>query len=98
MSFACPALSIGITQLVGMGTLLIPNSDLMGPRGWLISGLFLLFLAVGGTLTGGTLARYGQIVNRAEDPKEFWWTIAIYFLGGICFIGYFLYKVYGFSN
>jgi hypothetical protein len=69
------------------------NSDLMGPRGWLISGLFLLFLAVGSTLTGQTLARYGQIVTRAEDPKEFWWTVVIYFLGGAFFIGYFLYKV-----
>lgn len=78
-----------------MGPSLMPNSDLTPPYGWLMCGVLLLFLAVGGTLTGETLARYGQVVNRAEEPKEFWGTVAIYFLGGVCFIGYFLYKVYG---
>jgi hypothetical protein len=81
-----------------MAGTILAYSDLTPPYGLLMCGVFLLFLAVGGTLTGETLASYGQVVNRAEDPKEFWWTVAIYFLGGVCFIGYFLYKVYRNSN
>jgi len=40
-------------------------------RGWLIGGGFLLFLAVIGTFTGETLARFQGVVRRAEDPRGF---------------------------
>jgi hypothetical protein len=73
--------------------LLTLTSAIADTRGWLICGIGLLFLAVGGALTGQTLARYGQIINRSENPKNFWWTVALYFLGGVSLIGYYLYKV-----
>jgi len=60
------------------------------PYGLLIFGVFFLFLAGAGTLTGEALAR-GGVVYRTEEPKEFWWVIAIECLGGVGLIGYFLY-------
>jgi hypothetical protein len=59
------------------------------PHGWLICGGFFLFLAVVGTLTGEALAR-GGMVYRDEEPKEFWWLIAIECLGGVFLIGLYL--------
>jgi hypothetical protein len=56
----------------------------------LIFGVFFLFLAGAGTLTGEALAR-GGVVYRTEEPKEFWWLIAIECLGGVGLIVYFLY-------
>ncbi len=59
------------------------------PHGWLIGGGFFLFLAVVGTLTGEALARGGR-VYRDEEPKVFWWVIAIECLGGVFLIGLYL--------
>lgn len=68
------------------------------PYGLLMFGAFLLFLAVAGTLTGEACARFGPMIYRSEKPKQFWRLIAMYYLGGAFFVGYFLYKVYGVSN
>ena len=57
-----------------------------GPVGWLIFGLFFLGLAVGGILTGETLARFGHVIYRAKEPKEFWEDIVACFLCGILLI------------
>jgi hypothetical protein len=58
----------------------------------LFSAPFLVY-AVISTYTGKTLTRFGNRVYRAEEPSEFWWNVALYYLGGILFIGVFLYKV-----
>ena len=73
----------------------MPDSYVEKPYGLLWFGIFFLFLAVGGTLTGEAWARFGRVVCRAKEPKEFWWLIAMQYLGGVGLIGYFLYKVYG---
>jgi hypothetical protein len=73
----------------------VPSSDLSPPYGLLIFGVMSLLLAVVGTCTGEAWARFGQVVYRAKEPKQFWRLIAAYYLAGICFVGYFLYKVYG---
>jgi hypothetical protein len=78
--------------------LFMAHSSLRTPYGFLIFGAFSLILAVGGTWTGKAWARYGRVVYRANEPKKFWQLVAAYYLGGVCFIGYFLYKVYGLSN
>ena len=75
----------------------MPDSHLRPPYGLLLFGAFLLLLAVVGICTGEALARFG-VVYRAEKPKQFWELIATYLIGGACLIGYFLYKVYGFSH
>jgi hypothetical protein len=59
------------------------------PHGWLIGGGFFLFLAAVGTLTGQALSR-GGMVYRDEEPKAFWWLIAIEYLGGVFLIGFYL--------
>jgi hypothetical protein len=55
------------------------------PR-FLLIGIVLLFMAVVSTLTGESLERWGRMVSRAEQPKRFWWDIALCYLGGIFFI------------
>lgn len=76
----------------------MPHSDLRPPYGLLIFGLFSLVMAVAGTCTGEAWAKFGVVVYRDERPKQFWLLVASYYLGGLGFIGYFLYKVYGLSN
>ena len=72
----------------------MPNSDQSPPYGLLIFGVFSLFLAVRGTCTGEAWARFGVVVYRDERPKQFWLLVASYYLGGLGFTGYFLYKFY----
>lgn len=54
-------------------------------RGWLIGGGLFLFLAIVGALTGEALSR-GGMIYRNEEPKEFWWVIAIECIGGFILI------------
>jgi len=65
------------------------------PYYYLVVGAILLLAAVVSTLTGKTYGRYLGVVSRAKAPTDFWWGVAIYYIGGLCFIGYFLYKVRG---
>ncbi len=67
-----------------------PWLDAKTPYGSLAFGVFLLLLALAGTLTGEAWARWG-VVYRAEEPREFWLLIAMDCLGGFVLIGYFLY-------
>jgi hypothetical protein len=76
----------------------MPHPDPRPPYGLLIFGLFVLILGVGGTCTGKAWARSGRVVYRDEEPKQFWWLVAAQYLCGLGLIGYFLYKVYGFSG
>ena len=76
----------------------MPDSVLRPSYVLLIFGIFSLFMAVLGTCTGVTGARYGGWVYRDKEPTQYWWTVALYFFGGVFFVGIFLYKVYGLSN
>jgi len=68
------------------------------PYIYLILGVIFVSAAVVSTCSGKTFARYAGLAYRAKEPVQFWGTVAIYFLGGVCFIGYFVYKVYGPSH
>ena len=59
-------------------------------RGWLIAGGFFLLLAVIGTFTGETFVRFQGVLRRAEDPKGFWWDVALYYFFGAIFIALYL--------
>jgi hypothetical protein len=76
----------------------MPDSFVRTPYGLLVFGLFLLFLGVAGTLTGEAWGRFGRVVYRAKEPGKFWRLVAALYLGGVCLIGYYLYKVYDISN
>jgi hypothetical protein len=53
---------------------------------FLLIGIVLLLLAVVFTLTGETVERNHGMVCGAEEPKRFWWDVALFYLGGIFFI------------
>jgi hypothetical protein len=74
------------------------QSLLTPPRIFLIFGGISLGMGGVATCTGVTFARYGRVIYRAEEPRQFWEDVAACYLIGVCFIGYFLYKVYGISN
>jgi hypothetical protein len=63
-----------------------PHSQPVEPRYLVLFGIAALVLALISTLTGETLTR-GPMVNRAEDPKTFWWAVASWYLVGIFLIG-----------
>jgi hypothetical protein len=58
----------------------------------------MLVIAVAGTCAGKLPGRYGETAYRAKDPKQYWSGLAIYYLAGIGFIGYYFYSVGSFSK
>jgi RsiW-degrading membrane proteinase PrsW (M82 family) len=76
--------------------LLISDSrSLLGGRYfYLILGIISLSAGVVSTCTGVAWARFGRVIYRSKQPKEFWEDVVACYLIGVCFIGYFLYQVY----
>ena len=64
------------------------------PYGLFWFGVFSLFLALAGTFTGEAFARFGRVIYRSEEPRDFWEVIVSCYLIGVGLIGYFLYCVY----
>ena len=58
----------------------------------LLIGIVLLALTAVFTLSGETLERHHGIVYRAKERKRFWWDVVVYFIGGLCSIGLYLYQ------
>ena len=69
-------------------------SLLRPPYIYLILGVIFFSGAVASTCTGKTIARYAGWAYRAKEPTQFWGVVVIYYLFGVCFIGYFLHKVH----
>jgi hypothetical protein len=63
------------------------------PYFFLIVGVILISAATVWTCMGKVWVRFNGWVYRANEPRSFWWEVALYYLGGVCFIGYFLSKV-----
>jgi hypothetical protein len=74
------------------------NTPISTPYYYLAVGVICLVAAVVSTCTGKTYGRYGGWASRLKEPNDFWGTVAIYYVGGICFIGYFFWKMYGHLN
>jgi RsiW-degrading membrane proteinase PrsW (M82 family) len=74
------------------------HSLLRPPYIYLILGAISFSGAVVSTCTGKSWGRFGGFVYRAEEPNQFWWLVAVYFLGGVLFIGIFMYDVSGLSH
>jgi hypothetical protein len=67
---------------------------LLGPPNiFLILGVVSLSVGVISTCTGETWVRFGRVIRRDKEPSEFWEDVVACYLIGVCFIGYFLYRV-----
>ncbi len=73
-------------------------SLLRPPYIYLMLGGIFLSGALASICTGKTYGRYTTFAYRTKEPTQFWGTVVIYALTSFCFIGYFLYKVYGHSH
>jgi hypothetical protein len=62
--------------------------------GFLLAGIFIIFMAVGRTLEGRLWIRFQGWLYRSEEPEQFWWRIVFGYLFGAGLIGYYLFKVY----
>jgi hypothetical protein len=81
--------------------LLLPdlNSLLRPPHiFFLILGFISISAAAVFTCMGKVWVRLNGWVYRAKEPGWFWWEVAIDYIIGACFIGYFLFKTCGLSN
>jgi len=80
--------------------LLLPDLSLLLRPSYifLILGVVSLLAAVVFTCTGKVWVRFNGWVYRAKEPGWFLWEVALDYLIGGCFIGYFLFKIYGLSN
>jgi hypothetical protein len=68
-----------------------PDSDGSPPYGLLIGGAFFFLMGLVSTFTGKLPTRFGGMSSRAKEPNEFWWGIAVCYIGGAGLIGYFFY-------
>jgi hypothetical protein len=75
--------------------LLLPdlNSLLKPPFIFLILGIFFTSAAVVYTCMGKVWVRFNGWVYRTEEPRVFWGEVIVYYLGGLLFLGYFLYRI-----
>ena len=69
------------------------NSLLGPPYDLLILGVISLSAAVVFTCIGKVWVRLNGWVYRAKEPGWFWWEVALDYVIGLCFIGYFLSKI-----
>jgi len=65
------------------------------PYIFLILGVVSISAAAVFTCTGKVWVRFNDWVYRAKEPRWFWWEATLDYLIGICFMGYFLYMIYG---
>jgi hypothetical protein len=69
------------------------NSVLKSPLVFLMLGVISISAAVVWTRTGRAWVRFHGWVYRAKEPRWFWWEVALYYLVGVCFVGYFLFTI-----
>lgn len=63
------------------------------PYIFLIIGFIFFSAGVASTLSGRVWVRFSGWVYRSEEPKWFWWEVALDYAVGVFFIGWCLYKV-----
>jgi hypothetical protein len=61
-------------------------------------GLFSLFLAILYSYLGKAWNRSNAWIYRTKEPTQYWLLVGTYYLSGIAFVAYYLYKVLAFSN
>lgn len=63
------------------------------PIYYLLIGTISFFIALASAFTGKSWGRLGGVVYRDKEPRKFWELVIVYFLIGLCFVGYTLYLV-----
>jgi hypothetical protein len=76
----------------------VAMSDLNPPPGLLFFGIGVIILAVVYTCIGKVSDHSFGWVERATDPKGYWLGLAVYYLVGLGFVGFYLYKTHMFSS
>jgi len=69
------------------------NSLIRPPYIFLILGVISISAAAVFTCTGKVWVRFSGWVYRAKEPGWFWYEVAVDYIIGACFIGYFLFKI-----
>jgi H+/Cl- antiporter ClcA len=64
-------------------------SLLRPPYIYLILGVISFFAAVVWTCTGRARTRFQGWVYPSKEPTQFWWVVAMYYLGGVLFMANF---------
>jgi hypothetical protein len=64
------------------------------PYRLLLLGFLCFIVAEISIWKGKALTRGHGLVSRAEDPKSFWWIVAMWYVGGVVLIGDFFYKIW----
>ncbi len=74
----------------------MPNfsSPLRPPYFFLILGIISFCIGLVSTCTGVTWARFGRVIHRDKEPKEFWEDVVATYVIGVFFVVYYFYKVY----
>ena len=69
------------------------HSQLSSPYIFLFLGVISFSVGVISTCTGVTWVRFGRVIYRAKEPKQFWEDVATSYIIAVCFFGYFLYVI-----
>jgi hypothetical protein len=70
------------------------HSLLRPPYFFLIVGIISFCMGIVSTCTGVTWARFGHVIYRDKEPKEFWQDVVASYVIGVFFIAYYFYKDY----
>jgi hypothetical protein len=71
------------------------REQIANPYFYLFFGYIVCALSVHWTLTGKVWVRFHGWVYRADEPKTFWWNVAMFYIIGLFLIGCCLQIVYG---
>jgi hypothetical protein len=66
------------------------HTHLEQPGSFVLLGVSSICVALVLTFTGKAWDRFRGLVDRAEDPKLYWWQIAVLYLAGVVSFGIFL--------
>jgi hypothetical protein len=74
----------------------MPDEDtLLNPKFiYVILGAFFMLATALAVCTGKVYGRFGVSSSRVKEPSDFWWGVAIYFLGGLLCFGTYLRSVF----
>jgi hypothetical protein len=74
----------------------VPDTDrLLNPDFiYLLLGIIFLAGAVVSTCTGKTYSGFGGWANRSKEPTQFWWAVAVLYVGSVFCIGKYLGSVW----